>query len=483
MSPRCKLACLLPLAAAGAAHAAALHDAPLRRQLPVPTSTLMNFTNVADPFVFDVVDLSGDAEVIYVANITVDGQSYEVQLDTGSADLWLDTQGITLSPAAHDTNVFVTVQYGDMTVASGDVFLAPTQFGNFSIPSQAFINAPGSNATSDNDLGLLGLSTKNISMIYTTLAANTSFNGLPVLYNVFASNLNVSNYFTFLLARSNLGITDGGIFSVGDVDPHWSSVLNQTRLPVVQALEQWVVLMDGVVVDGKHYTGHGVLAAAKGAADDVKDKTLALLDSGTSLGVMPTYYWDAVYRDVPGLKALDAKAGLYQLPCDTRRNVSMIFNGTEYPLNPLDLSRVNNLGSFAGGTNETICVNTFQPGDTTAAAQGLDFILGDSFMRNVYALFHFGNWTNATAGAPPPYMQLLATTNQSAAWETFDDANAMRVQQWDQLRGQFNLTNATNASSVSATARRRSVRRVSLDFSEEYVANAASRTHEYWSIW
>lgn len=50
-------------------------------------------------------------------------------------------------------------------------------------------------------------------------------------------------------------------------------------------------------------------------------------------------------------------------------------------------------------------MNTFQPADE--ASQGLDFILGDSFMRNVYAVFNFGNWTNTTEGAAPPYIQLL----------------------------------------------------------------------------
>lgn len=137
---------LLPLTLAGAATAAVLHM-PAKRQIPIPQSTLMNFTNIADPFVFNVVDLAGDGEVIYVANITVDGQSYEVQLDTGSADLWLNTQNITLSPAANDTNISVTVQYGDMTAASGDVFVAPAQFGNYSIPSQAFSKCATSSST------------------------------------------------------------------------------------------------------------------------------------------------------------------------------------------------------------------------------------------------------------------------------------------------------------------------------------------------
>lgn len=57
----------------------------------------------------------------------------------------------------------------------------------------------------------------------------------------------------------------------------------------------------------------------------MKSKTLSLLDSGTSLGVLPQHYWDAIYKDVPGLKALDKSQGVYTLPCETRLNVSVVF--------------------------------------------------------------------------------------------------------------------------------------------------------------
>lgn len=83
-----------------------------------------------------------------------------------------------------------------------------------------------------------------------------------------------------------------------------------------------------------------------------------------------------------------------------------IFSGIEYPINPLDLTRIITLGSYSNGTNETICINTFQKADTSS--EDYDIILGDSFMRNVYALFNFGNWT--TPGDKPPYVQLLSVS-------------------------------------------------------------------------
>lgn len=73
------------------------------------------------------------------------------------------------------TITFLTaLNSSDTTAAVGNIKLASVQFGNFSIPRQAFselcgrlveihslnphiVDASGSNATSDNDKGVLGL--------------------------------------------------------------------------------------------------------------------------------------------------------------------------------------------------------------------------------------------------------------------------------------------------------------------------------------
>lgn len=95
-------------------------------------------------------------------------------------------------------------------------------------------------------------------MVYDTLA-NTSFNGNPLLYNIFSTYTNISNFITFQLNRSDLGITGGGVFTIGEVNSNLSSVVNQTQIPIVAALEQWIGLTDGIVVNGENFTGHGLL--------------------------------------------------------------------------------------------------------------------------------------------------------------------------------------------------------------------------------
>ncbi len=91
---------------------------PFKRQTAAPTT---------DPFNFSVSNFVGDQMVIYTANVTIDGQSFEVciqlaallllahryfqvQLDTGSSDLWVNTQNITFANV-NNTNLKTTIRY------------------------------------------------------------------------------------------------------------------------------------------------------------------------------------------------------------------------------------------------------------------------------------------------------------------------------------------------------------------------------------
>lgn len=95
------------------------------------------------------------------------------------------------------------------------------------------------------------------SEIYKNLQG-TQYNGSPLLDNIFAAYPNTPNYMTFSLARSNLGITDGGVFTIGSVDPQWPTLTNQPKL-AVYAPNAWLIYMDGIKVNGQPHTGGGFL--------------------------------------------------------------------------------------------------------------------------------------------------------------------------------------------------------------------------------
>ena len=64
---------------------------------------------------------------------------------------------------------------------------------------------------------------------------------------------------TFQLSRGNLGITDGGIFTLGEVDSNMTDILDQPRLPVIDVLKQWLTVVDAFIVNGEQVTGNGIL--------------------------------------------------------------------------------------------------------------------------------------------------------------------------------------------------------------------------------
>ena len=84
MSSRSRLyvAQVVLLLAAEHALAASLPSTPLRRGEASTgvSSTTIYFTNAASPYNFMVYDLQGASEIIYTANVTVDGVPYVVRI-------------------------------------------------------------------------------------------------------------------------------------------------------------------------------------------------------------------------------------------------------------------------------------------------------------------------------------------------------------------------------------------------------------------
>ncbi|TCD62014.1 hypothetical protein EIP91_007609 [Steccherinum ochraceum] len=408
-----------------------------------PHSTRLNFTNPADPFSFGVEDLDGDGLIFYFVTVKVDGQDFVVSLDTGSSDLWLDASNITFSNNVVSTNQSGAVPYGDGTAAVGPILLSDIAFGEFVIEKQAFISAPGSNATLEGRQGLLGVGPPSSSIVGGQLA-NTTFDGAPLLSNLFNLYPNESNFITFLLNRTDLGVTGGGSFTVGELDSDFAAVANATKLPVLGQTGFWLTAMDSMIVNGQTVSGGGVLdnttfPHAKIPAG-FEHKLLTVLDTGTALVNGPPSYVDAIYKTIPNA-SLVASAGTYIIPCDTKLNVSFVFNGTEYPMDPLDAIRV---GSNDDGS--IVCAGTISYIDEDS----LDFILGDSFMRNVYSLFDFGNLTDANDSQP--FIQLLSVTDKDQAWADFDTVQRARVASFQAYASNATSTATSTASIVLTTS-------------------------------
>ena len=116
------------------------------------------------------------------------------------------------------------------------------------------VSAPGSNATSDSDKGLMGLGAPEISSVAVALNG-TRFDGSPALVNLFATNPSLSPYITFALSRSfSNELIDGGVFTIGEINSTYSDINNEPKIPLLTP-DLWVVALDGIIVNGNNLTG------------------------------------------------------------------------------------------------------------------------------------------------------------------------------------------------------------------------------------
>ncbi|PCH42247.1 acid protease [Wolfiporia cocos MD-104 SS10] len=401
-----------------------------RRAAPTHSTTVSINTNYNGN-----LGWTNDNDFMYTATVYVQGQPFQVQIDSGSSDLWINTENVTFKGLV-ETGIDATIAYVDTTAASGQVALANVSFGEFTVNGQAFINAPGSNASTPGlDQGLLGVGPPFASSVFGELY-NTSYNGLPFLVNVFSLNPDEPNFITFLLSRSesNSGISEGGVMTIAELVSEYADITKEPKLPVVSD-GSWETFMDGVYINGEFFTGH-TLGAIGVTAKPGPYQTTIILDTGTSLATAPPYYVDAMYKNISGAK-FSEDLQTYTLPCSTKLNISMVFGSSVYPMNPIDATTltVNDDGTF-------YCQGTFSYSPATA---GVDLILGDAFMRNVYSLMSYGsNFTGN--GDEPPYMQIRSITDAEKAWEEFDALNLQRIMEQEYLT----FSNATPSSEVGA---------------------------------
>ncbi|KAJ3554113.1 hypothetical protein NM688_g3271 [Phlebia brevispora] len=393
-----------------------------------PHSTSVNITAIeqstSDPFHFL------NRVAYYAATVYIQGQPYVVQLDTGSADLWIGAEVDNWI----DTGYNGSIRYVDTSVAAGPIGLANVTFGDFTIPAQALLSAPGSNASTLNRQGLLGLANNFQSEIFKTLR-NSSYSGITVLDHIFSIYPNESNFISFLLTRNEIGTTGGGVFTIGETVQQLSDITTSPKLPVFNQSEgAWLTLMDAVEINGVRYSGNSSVQSVQNTS-----QVVVVLDSGTTEATAPPYYVDAMYKDIPGA-TFDENINGYYVPCDTKTNISMVFGNYTYPMHPIDAINICDANVTSGAL---LCCGTF----SYNSPDGVDFILGDAFLRNVYSLYDYGNW--ATVGTTDPYMQILSITDPDEAWLEFD--SLIQGQFEDLFIALFNLIGSGSNGTTTVT--------------------------------
>ncbi|KAJ7161818.1 aspartic peptidase domain-containing protein [Mycena crocata] len=379
----------------------------------------------------------------YTVNLTVAGTSVNVLLDTGSTDMYVEPVG-GLSGLFNDTGAVATLKYGDGTnFVNGTVGFAEVKLAGFAISSQAFVNVINSvgeeGDTARGIFGLIGLGFHGSGDPIPSALTQKGYNGTEVgkdpLSRIYEQNPDKGRFFALSLSRvGDINESADASLLIGEYDDKYAAVQDAPTLPQYPpGSGAWAVLTEGVSVGGIS------IPLPSYSNDTPTGQNIVLLDSGTSNFAMrpeasrPYSFHlirDAIYSTVPGAvlakdssipntKASDDE-DVWVIPCGTAVNLTTKFAGQEFPIHPLDLTDTAFLVG-PDGKNYTVCTGSITNG-ASALGYGRDVIYGDSFLRNVYSVFSFGNDTTV------PHVQLLSQTDATDAAVDFAHFRAELLQ-------------------------------------------------------
>lgn len=238
----------------------------------------------------------------------------------------------------------LSVTYGDGSSTSGDIYTDTVSVGGVS-----GVNVPVGVATSvgkilgnDPEDGMMGLAYQSIS----------AMGQKPFVQTLAAEKKLAAAQFSFDLGKSGSELYLGGVNKQkmkGNMEWH----------PVVS--ESYWVVSGKANVNGK----------------SASNQFNAVVDTGTTVVVAPPSEAANFWSQVPGSESTGN--GYYTFPCNTVPTVSFNFGGSDWKMSTENL----NLGQTHAGSNQ--CV-----GSVVGMDVGVDaWILGDSFLKDVYTSFSF----------------------------------------------------------------------------------------------
>ncbi|KAJ7606122.1 aspartic peptidase A1 [Mycena polygramma] len=302
--------------------------------------------------------------------------SFDVILDTGSADLWVAgstcSQGCSGVPTFDSaaSSSFVnksspfTITYGS-GAAEGALASETVQMAGFSVSGQVFgvADQVSSQLLSSPVSGLLGLAWQSIASsgatpFWETLASGNSWDS-PVMAFQLTRFVNQSNSQT---------LEAGGSFTMGFVNSTlYTGDIEYIDMPT-STNSYWILPVTAITVQGNSIT------VASGT------DSYAAIDTGTTLVGGPADEIASIYAQIPGSEAGTGQYdGYYLYPCDTSVTVTLSFGGKTWAVSPADfasqqVSRGTCLGAFF----------TLTTGDGAP-----NWIVGDTFLKNVYSVFRY----------------------------------------------------------------------------------------------
>ncbi|KAF9929184.1 Vacuolar protease A [Linnemannia zychae] len=305
-------------------------------------------------------------------------QSFEVVFDTGSDMIVITSdkcEGIHCKDMPHYTCNSCTktpfsynITYGDGTWGAGPIVADRVSIGGLVIQDQQILdvtqNALDLSAYGSHIAGLVGL-----------MPTSPVLNAVPPLQTILKDKLLDMNVFSVYLTPS-LVERQGGTFLFGGIDnTKFIGDLN------------YVPLATGFGTS----KGMWYLTADKAYVGDVEVEGYTpspwLFDTGTSFIAVPASFANAFHATIPGANYSDTNRA-YTLPCKGNTTFSISFNGIKYTVPYEDYVATSDLKA-------TTCVSLIMP-----LRNYNMFILGDPFLRQVYAVYDFNPGASRIGLAP-----------------------------------------------------------------------------------
>ncbi|KAJ9256771.1 hypothetical protein DTO207G8_2374 [Paecilomyces variotii] len=328
-------------------------------------------------------DVQNDSEYLAEVGIGTPAQNLKLDFDTGSADLWVWStelpSSITAQAQGHTifdpskSSTFKTSQgetwqiaYGDSSTASGSVGTDNVNIGGLVIKNQAVelakeISTQFQQGSGD---GLLGLAWGNINTVKPTAVKTPVENmiaedEIPQSAELFTANLG---------SWRDKNDPDKGesFYTFGYIDQDVVKGQEIYYTPVDNSQGFWQFDSTSATVNGKTITRSG---------------NKAIADTGTTLALLDDETVKAIYDAIPGA-SYDSESQGYIYPSDTPADklptVTFAVGDKQFTVQKEDLGFAEAKSGYVYGGIQSRGENPFD-------------ILGDTFLKSVYAIFDVGN--------------------------------------------------------------------------------------------
>lgn len=308
------------------------------------------------------IDEDNDLEWAGTISIGTPAQNFLIDFDTGSSDLWVPSINCTsstctkknrYSAAKSSTDALksgsFSIEYGDGSTVSGPLYTDTVNVAGIKVTNQYFspVTTLSSSFASDPEDGILGLAFPSISNEKQSPYFNTAKTQGAVKSGVFGMKLASSG------SELYLGGTDTSLYT-GAIEYH-------------------------TVTGSGFWQASGAKVYANNNLGGSGFQTV--IDSGTTIMYGPPSAVKAFYAQVPGSQVYDSSNGFYSFPCNSVPKVAFNWGGKNWTVSAANF----NLGKTSSTSNQ--CVGALA-GENLGLGNNV-WLLGDSFMKNVYSVFSF----------------------------------------------------------------------------------------------